>query len=141
MVVTSHNLSKAAWGALQKNETQLYIMHYELGVLLLPSLELVSTIQVSVLPQKSNDKLISSVPAPFSDASCKYGNSACKHLRPLEPSGMLCRPIGAMSTVGSHALHLSSAQQLALLTMWSFGQKAVLRKPMKQVSVFSTILL
>jgi hypothetical protein len=37
--VTSHNLSKAAWGALQKNETQLYIMHFELGVLLLPSLE------------------------------------------------------------------------------------------------------
>ena len=39
LVVTSHNLSKAAWGALQKNETQLYIMHFELGVLLLPSLE------------------------------------------------------------------------------------------------------
>ena len=43
-MVTSHNLSKAAWGALQKIETQLYVMHYELGVLLLPSLELVSTI-------------------------------------------------------------------------------------------------
>ncbi|KAK9915663.1 hypothetical protein WJX75_002388 [Coccomyxa subellipsoidea] len=39
LVLTSHNLSKAAWGVLQKNNTQLYIMHYELGVLLLPSLE------------------------------------------------------------------------------------------------------
>ena len=39
LVVTSHNLSKAAWGVLQKGETQMYIMHYELGVMLLPSLE------------------------------------------------------------------------------------------------------
>ncbi|EIE25781.1 tyrosyl-DNA phosphodiesterase [Coccomyxa subellipsoidea C-169] len=39
IVLTSHNLSKAAWGVLQKNNTQLHIMHYELGVLLLPSLE------------------------------------------------------------------------------------------------------
>ncbi|BDA43991.1 Tyrosyl-DNA phosphodiesterase 1 [Coccomyxa sp. Obi] len=38
-LLTSHNLSKAAWGALQKKNSQLYIMHYELGVLLLPSLE------------------------------------------------------------------------------------------------------
>ena len=37
--MTSHNLSKAAWGVLQKGETQMYIMHYELGVMLLPSLE------------------------------------------------------------------------------------------------------
>lgn len=42
LVVTSHNLSKAAWGALQKQDSQLYIMHYELGVLLLPSLEQVN---------------------------------------------------------------------------------------------------
>jgi len=47
LVVTSHNLSKAAWGALQKNDSQLYIMHYELGVLLLPSLELVSPVYYS----------------------------------------------------------------------------------------------
>ena len=37
--MTSHNLSKAAWGVLQKGETQMYIMHYELGVMLLPGLE------------------------------------------------------------------------------------------------------
>ncbi|OXB68046.1 hypothetical protein ASZ78_014731 [Callipepla squamata] len=34
---TSANLSKAAWGALEKNGTQLMIRSYELGVLFLPS--------------------------------------------------------------------------------------------------------
>ncbi|PRW59620.1 tyrosyl-DNA phosphodiesterase 1 [Chlorella sorokiniana] len=37
--VGSHNLSKAAWGQLQKNASQLMCRSYELGVLLLPSLE------------------------------------------------------------------------------------------------------
>ncbi|XP_025935220.1 tyrosyl-DNA phosphodiesterase 1 isoform X10 [Apteryx rowi] len=36
-LVTSANLSKAAWGALEKNGTQLMIRSYELGVLFLPS--------------------------------------------------------------------------------------------------------
>ncbi|AES78905.2 putative phosphodiesterase I [Medicago truncatula] len=36
--LTSSNLSKAAWGALQKNNSQLMIRSYELGVLFLPSL-------------------------------------------------------------------------------------------------------
>ncbi|GAB2298826.1 hypothetical protein Dimus_032903 [Dionaea muscipula] len=36
-LLTSANLSKAAWGALQKNNTQLMIRSYELGVLFLPS--------------------------------------------------------------------------------------------------------
>jgi tyrosyl-DNA phosphodiesterase 1 len=35
-ILTSSNLSKAAWGALQKNKTQLMIRSYELGVLFLP---------------------------------------------------------------------------------------------------------
>lgn len=38
-VMTSHNLSKAAWGKLQVNGSQLHICHYEMGVLLLPALE------------------------------------------------------------------------------------------------------
>ena len=33
MLLASHNLSKAAFGALQKNDSQLHILHYELGVL------------------------------------------------------------------------------------------------------------
>ncbi|GAB2231535.1 hypothetical protein Drorol1_Dr00010543 [Drosera rotundifolia] len=37
-LLTSANLSKAAWGALQKNNTQLMIRSYELGVLFLPSI-------------------------------------------------------------------------------------------------------
>ena len=32
----SANLSKAAWGALEKNESQLMIRSYEIGVLMLP---------------------------------------------------------------------------------------------------------
>ncbi|XP_078436994.1 tyrosyl-DNA phosphodiesterase-like protein isoform X2 [Wolffia australiana] len=35
-LLTSANLSKAAWGALQKNNSQLFIRSYELGVLFLP---------------------------------------------------------------------------------------------------------
>ncbi|KAI5066303.1 hypothetical protein GOP47_0018927 [Adiantum capillus-veneris] len=38
-LLTSSNLSKAAWGALQKNGSQLMIRSYELGVLFLPSLQ------------------------------------------------------------------------------------------------------
>uniref|UniRef100_A0A7I3ZYA7 PNK FHA domain-containing protein n=1 Tax=Physcomitrium patens TaxID=3218 RepID=A0A7I3ZYA7_PHYPA len=37
-LLTSSNLSKAAWGVLQKNGSQLMIRSYELGVLFLPSL-------------------------------------------------------------------------------------------------------
>lgn len=36
-LVTSANLSKAAWGALERNGAQLMIRSYELGVLFLPS--------------------------------------------------------------------------------------------------------
>ncbi|KAG7466220.1 hypothetical protein MATL_G00162550 [Megalops atlanticus] len=36
-LVTSANLSKAAWGALEKNNTQMMVRSYELGVLYLPS--------------------------------------------------------------------------------------------------------
>lgn len=37
-ILTSANLSKAAWGAHQKNDTQFMIRSYELGVLFLPQL-------------------------------------------------------------------------------------------------------
>lgn len=36
-VFASANLSKAAWGALEKNNTQMMVRSYELGVLFLPS--------------------------------------------------------------------------------------------------------
>ena len=38
----SANMSKAAWGVLEKNQTQLMIRSYELGVLFLPK-DFVST--------------------------------------------------------------------------------------------------
>lgn len=34
LFVGSHNLSKAAWGAMQKNRTQLMVRSYEVGVLM-----------------------------------------------------------------------------------------------------------
>lgn len=37
-ILTSSNLSKAAWGTLQKGDTQFMIRSYELGVLFLPQL-------------------------------------------------------------------------------------------------------
>ena len=36
LVIFSANLSKAAWGTLEKNESQLMIRSYEIGVLFLP---------------------------------------------------------------------------------------------------------
>ena len=38
VLLTSANMSAAAWGGLQKNDMQLAIRHYEMGVLILPSL-------------------------------------------------------------------------------------------------------
>lgn len=46
-LLTSSNLSKAAWGALQKNSSQLMIRSYELGVIFLPSLVLKRGIKFS----------------------------------------------------------------------------------------------
>ena len=72
LVMTSHNLSKAAWGTLQKSDTQLYIMHYELGVLLLPSLELVSIIPVSDALRAKLSCSRNIPPASSSDASVAF---------------------------------------------------------------------
>lgn len=37
-LLTSANLSKAAWGCLEKNSSQLFIRSYELGVLFIPQI-------------------------------------------------------------------------------------------------------
>jgi tyrosyl-DNA phosphodiesterase-1 len=44
LLLTSSNLSKAAWGALQKKDKQLMIRSYELGILIFPELFQVSFI-------------------------------------------------------------------------------------------------
>ena len=38
VLLTSANMSAAAWGALQKNDSQLAVRHYEMGVLIIPQL-------------------------------------------------------------------------------------------------------
>jgi tyrosyl-DNA phosphodiesterase-1 len=48
--VTSHNLSKAAWGALEVKGSQLFIRSYELGVLVYPELFKVSGRRLFGLP-------------------------------------------------------------------------------------------
>ncbi|KAJ7560336.1 hypothetical protein O6H91_04G125000 [Diphasiastrum complanatum] len=51
-LLTSANLSKAAWGALQKNGSQLMIRSYELGVCFLPSLVKVPATPFSCVEKK-----------------------------------------------------------------------------------------
>ncbi|KAI9495019.1 tyrosyl-DNA phosphodiesterase-domain-containing protein [Zychaea mexicana] len=48
-LLTSANLSRAAWGEFQKNDSQLYIKSYELGVFICPSLFENSTTNVQML--------------------------------------------------------------------------------------------
>ncbi|XP_072546363.1 tyrosyl-DNA phosphodiesterase 1 [Salminus brasiliensis] len=63
-LVTSANLSKAAWGALEKSNTQMMIRSYELGVLYLPSAFNVSTFPVekNIFPVSSSS---TGFPVPF----------------------------------------------------------------------------
>ncbi|DAZ93126.1 TPA: LOW QUALITY PROTEIN: hypothetical protein N0F65_009702, partial [Lagenidium giganteum] len=49
-ILTSSNLSKAAWGCLQKNNTQFMIRSYELGVLFLPQTSTTSNSQPDPSP-------------------------------------------------------------------------------------------
>lgn len=60
-MIHSANLSKAAWGAMEKNNTQIMVRSYELGVLYLPSAF------VSTLTFLNN--------CPRMDISVPYGNA------------------------------------------------------------------
>ncbi|XP_053553544.1 tyrosyl-DNA phosphodiesterase 1 [Bombina bombina] len=66
-IVTSANLSKAAWGSLEKNGTQLFIRSYELGVLFLPSAFDVgsSTFNVKVNIYRNNEDSLNAFPVPY----------------------------------------------------------------------------
>ncbi|XP_069546413.1 tyrosyl-DNA phosphodiesterase 1 isoform X1 [Brachyistius frenatus] len=63
-LVTSANLSKAAWGALEKNNTQVMVRSYELGVLYVPS-----AFNMKTFPVDKNPFPVSSTssgfPVPF----------------------------------------------------------------------------
>uniref|UniRef100_A0A4W4EI96 Tyrosyl-DNA phosphodiesterase 1 n=1 Tax=Electrophorus electricus TaxID=8005 RepID=A0A4W4EI96_ELEEL len=60
-LVTSANLSKAAWGALEKNNTQMMVRSYELGVLYLPSAFLTKGVCNHVSQRKFQNKVMTTV--------------------------------------------------------------------------------
>lgn len=63
-LVTSANLSKAAWGALEKNNTQIMVRSYELGVLYLPSAFNMTSFPVETNPFPATSPS-TSFPVPF----------------------------------------------------------------------------
>ncbi|XP_062974016.1 tyrosyl-DNA phosphodiesterase 1 [Elgaria multicarinata webbii] len=71
-LVTSANLSKAAWGAFEKNGTQLMIRSYELGVLFLPSEFGVDTGYFQVKENIFSDNPVLSFPVPYDLPLEKY---------------------------------------------------------------------
>ncbi|KAK3538097.1 hypothetical protein QTP70_029793 [Hemibagrus guttatus] len=72
-LVTSANLSKAAWGALEKNNTQMMVRSYELGVLFLPSAFNMSTFPVekNIFPVSSSS---TGFPVPFDLPPLRYSS-------------------------------------------------------------------
>uniref|UniRef100_A0A6Q2XG33 Tyrosyl-DNA phosphodiesterase 1 n=1 Tax=Esox lucius TaxID=8010 RepID=A0A6Q2XG33_ESOLU len=72
-LVTSANLSKAAWGALEKNNSQVMVRSYELGVLYLPSAFNMSTfpVQKDVFPATTSS---TSFPVPFDLPPNRYSS-------------------------------------------------------------------
>ncbi|KAM6202887.1 tyrosyl-DNA phosphodiesterase 1 [Rhynchocyon petersi] len=73
-LVTSANLSKAAWGALEKNGTQLMIRSYELGVLFLPSTFGLESFKVKHKFFSSSQEPTASFPVPYDLPPELYGN-------------------------------------------------------------------
>ncbi|XP_062863095.1 tyrosyl-DNA phosphodiesterase 1 isoform X2 [Trichomycterus rosablanca] len=72
-LVTSANLSKAAWGALEKNNTQMMVRSYELGVLYLPTAFNMSTFPVekNIFPASSSS---TGFPVPFDLPPHRYSS-------------------------------------------------------------------
>ncbi|XP_034274198.1 tyrosyl-DNA phosphodiesterase 1 [Pantherophis guttatus] len=73
-LVTSANLSKAAWGAFEKNGTQLMIRSYELGVLFLPSEFGLNTEYFQVKENMFANTSVLSFPVPYDLPPEKYEN-------------------------------------------------------------------
>ncbi|KAF7647078.1 hypothetical protein LDENG_00177710 [Lucifuga dentata] len=70
-LITSANLSKAAWGALEKNNTQMMVRSYELGVLYLPSAFNMKTFPVDKKPFPVSSSS-SGFPVPFDLPPTRY---------------------------------------------------------------------
>jgi len=77
LIVSSHNLSKAAWGEVQYSkfhgEQRLFARHWELGVFLSPSL-LDCNSMVTWDQMKPHDESQALIPLPYSLDSAAYGN-------------------------------------------------------------------
>uniref|UniRef100_A0A8C5WLL3 Tyrosyl-DNA phosphodiesterase 1 n=1 Tax=Leptobrachium leishanense TaxID=445787 RepID=A0A8C5WLL3_9ANUR len=74
-LVTSANLSKAAWGSFEKKGTQMFIRSYELGVLFLPSAFGIDTGLYSVKRNiySANEDCKNAFPVPFDLPLEHYG--------------------------------------------------------------------
>ncbi|XP_027871873.1 tyrosyl-DNA phosphodiesterase 1 isoform X1 [Xiphophorus couchianus] len=64
-LVTSANLSKAAWGAMEKNNTQIMVRSYELGVLYVPSAFSMKTFPIDTNPFPASSSSTLGFPVPF----------------------------------------------------------------------------
>uniref|UniRef100_A0A8D2CZC3 Tyrosyl-DNA phosphodiesterase 1 n=1 Tax=Sciurus vulgaris TaxID=55149 RepID=A0A8D2CZC3_SCIVU len=73
-LVTSANLSKAAWGALEKNGAQLMIRSYELGVLFLPSAFGLDSFKVKQKFFSGSRESTALFPVPYDLPPEPYGN-------------------------------------------------------------------
>jgi len=68
-MVTSANLSKAAWGQLEKNQSQLMIRSFEIGVLFLPKEEELSVYNIA---EPNTDSKAAFLQLPFDVPLTKY---------------------------------------------------------------------
>lgn len=73
-LVTSANLSKAAWGALEKNGSQLMIRSYELGVLFLPAAFGLDSFRVKQKFFSGSQEPTASFPVPYDLPPELYGS-------------------------------------------------------------------
>nr|XP_035118039.2 tyrosyl-DNA phosphodiesterase 1 isoform X4 [Callithrix jacchus] len=73
-LITSANLSKAAWGALEKNGTQLMIRSYELGVLFLPSAFGLDSFKVKQKFFAGSQEPMTTFPVPYDLPPELYGS-------------------------------------------------------------------
>ncbi|XP_060117548.1 tyrosyl-DNA phosphodiesterase 1 isoform X4 [Heteronotia binoei] len=76
-LVTSANLSKAAWGAFEKNGAQLMIRSYELGVLFLPAAFGLNTGYFQVKKNLFSDEPALLFPVPYDLPPEKYDSEDC----------------------------------------------------------------
>uniref|UniRef100_UPI00398F3E44 tyrosyl-DNA phosphodiesterase 1 isoform X2 n=1 Tax=Pristiophorus japonicus TaxID=55135 RepID=UPI00398F3E44 len=96
-VVTSANLSKAAWGTLEKNGIQLMIRSYELGVLYLPEAFGMRSGRFSVRRSQQSDCKASemSFPVPYDLPPQHYSGKGLQSASPTcEASLNTCAPKG-----------------------------------------------